>query len=126
MELTKTTMASDIRTNFFSNRVVNKWNGLKQETVSANNIESFKEAYDGTTERGEHENEAVQRATVAHNCWTPLIIHECNLLLVKNVGQMKTAHQRRCKILLPIHSPNPIASLPAGLVASGSQPHLPP
>ena len=46
MKLTKTTMASDIRTNFFSNRVVNKWNGLKQETVSTNNIESFKEAYD--------------------------------------------------------------------------------
>ena len=46
MKLTKTTMASEIRTNFFSNRVVNKWNGLRQETVTASNIESFKEAYD--------------------------------------------------------------------------------
>ena len=46
MKLAKTTMASDIRTKFFSNRVVNKWNGLEQETVSANNIESFKKAYD--------------------------------------------------------------------------------
>ena len=43
MKLTKTTMASEIRTNFF---VVNKWNGLRQETVTASNIESFKEAYD--------------------------------------------------------------------------------
>ena len=46
MKLTKTTMASEIRLNFFSNRVVNKWKGLRQETVTASNIESFKEAYD--------------------------------------------------------------------------------
>ena len=46
MMLSKTTMSSEIRMNFFSNGVVNKWNGLKQETVTAYNIESFKEAYD--------------------------------------------------------------------------------
>ena len=46
MKLAKTTMASEIRKNFFSNRVVNKWNDLRQETVTASNIESFKEAYD--------------------------------------------------------------------------------
>ena len=40
MKLTKTTMASDIRTNFFSNRVVNKWNGLKQETVLGKTLNS--------------------------------------------------------------------------------------
>ena len=46
MKLSKTTMASEIRKNSFSNRVVNKWNGLRQETVTASNIEAFKEAYD--------------------------------------------------------------------------------
>ena len=33
--------------------MVNKWNGLKQETVSANNIESFKKAQDHA--RRDHE-----------------------------------------------------------------------
>ena len=32
--LSTATMASDIRTNFYSNRVVNKWNGVKQELSS--------------------------------------------------------------------------------------------
>jgi hypothetical protein len=46
MKLCKTTMLSDTRINFFSNRVVNKWNDLSQKTVSSINLDSFKKAYD--------------------------------------------------------------------------------
>ena len=34
---------SDIRKNYFSNRVVNAWNKLDDKTVNANNLSTFKE-----------------------------------------------------------------------------------
>ena len=36
----------EIRKNFFSNRIVNHWNSLNEETVSATSVISFKNAYD--------------------------------------------------------------------------------
>ena len=36
----------DIRKNFFTHRVVNNWNDLKQEVIDKNSTDSFKKAYD--------------------------------------------------------------------------------
>ena len=36
----------DVRKHFFSHRVVENWNSLNKEVVSARSIHSFKEKYD--------------------------------------------------------------------------------
>ena len=46
LRLSKKTMTSDLRVHFFSNRVVDEWNGLGQKLVQSPNVQSFKLAYD--------------------------------------------------------------------------------
>jgi Reverse transcriptase (RNA-dependent DNA polymerase)/Endonuclease-reverse transcriptase len=46
LKLKVTSSRTDIRKNFFHKRVVKDWNDLRQETVSASSVESFKRAYD--------------------------------------------------------------------------------
>ena len=43
LKLAKERSRTDIRRNFFSNRVVNYWNNLDNETVTANTVSTFKE-----------------------------------------------------------------------------------
>ena len=43
LKLSKQRSRTDIRRNFFSNRVVNEWNNLDNKTVPANNLCTFKE-----------------------------------------------------------------------------------
>ena len=43
LKLSKQRFRTDIRRNFFSNRVVNEWNNLDNKTVTANNLCTFKE-----------------------------------------------------------------------------------
>jgi ribonuclease P/MRP protein subunit RPP40 len=45
-KLTKTRSKLDIRKNFFSQRVVNNWNGLPECVVEADSVNSFKSRYD--------------------------------------------------------------------------------
>ena len=42
-KLSKHSSRTDIRKNYFSNRVVNEWNKLDDTTVTANNLSTFKE-----------------------------------------------------------------------------------
>ena len=39
-----------VRANFFSNRVVNQWNGLSKDVVSATSVNEFKNKYDSLIE----------------------------------------------------------------------------
>lgn len=45
-KLSKNRSRLEIRKNFFSQRVVNKWNGLPDEVVNATSVNSFKNLYD--------------------------------------------------------------------------------
>ena len=45
-KLRKKTTLQDVRKFFFSARVVDKWNSLDEDTVSAKSIHSFKSKYD--------------------------------------------------------------------------------
>ena len=46
MKIMKRVAKRDVRKHFFSHRVVENWNSLKDDVVSARNIHSFKERYD--------------------------------------------------------------------------------
>ena len=37
---------TELRRHFFSERIINRWNKLRQETISAKNINSFKQHLD--------------------------------------------------------------------------------
>ena len=46
MELSKERFRLDVRKHFFSQRVVNRWNGLSEDVVSAGTVEAFKRRLD--------------------------------------------------------------------------------
>ena len=43
LKLVKQRSCTDIRKHFFSNRVINQWNKLSNDVITANNISTFKE-----------------------------------------------------------------------------------
>ena len=45
-KLSKARSKLDIRKNFFSQRVVNSWNGLPESVVEADSVNNFKSRYD--------------------------------------------------------------------------------
>jgi hypothetical protein len=45
-KLAKARSKLDIRKNFFSQRVVNSWNGLPESVVEADSVNNFKSRYD--------------------------------------------------------------------------------
>ena len=46
MKLYKTNVRTEMSKNFFTNRVVNKWNDLGQNVIESKSVEKFKRAYD--------------------------------------------------------------------------------
>ena len=55
LKLAKTSLNTDVRKNFFFNRIVNEWNSLGCDVIASQTVECFKKHYDrcqSTYQRG--------------------------------------------------------------------------